>query len=193
VLTKPLGTQLATNAYIWMKENSESWLKLAEHFEPNTIVRAYEQSITSMSTLNRVAAELMHKYNAHAATDVTGFGLLGHAHNLAKFQKASVRMIIHDLPIIENVVKIAKALNRAEKLLAGRAVETSGGLLIALPATAAKEYCEEYKRLSGEKREAWIVGYVEASKELETSRAEIAEHPNVVEVSSFFEPLMKGQ
>ena len=37
-----------------------------------------------MSRLNRNAARMMHKYDAHGATDVTGFGILEHANNLAK-------------------------------------------------------------------------------------------------------------
>jgi selenide, water dikinase len=190
VLTKPLGTQLATNAYIWMKENSENWSKLAAQVQPSEIIRAYEQAITSMSTLNRTAAELMHKYDAHAATDVTGFGLLGHADNLAKFQTAHVRMVIHSLPIIENVTKIAGVLDRTAKLLAGRAVETSGGLLIALPASAAQEFCNDYKLISEEKREAWIVGRVDAENETEEKQAAIVDQPTVIEVTSFFEPLL---
>jgi selenide, water dikinase len=188
VLTKPLGTQLATNAYIWMKENSENWAKLAEHVQPAEINRAYEQAITSMSTLNRTAAELMHKYGAHAATDVTGFGLLGHADNLAKFQTANVQMVIHTLPIIEKVPKIAGVLDRTSKLLAGKAVETSGGLLVALPATAAQEFCDEYRQISEEKLEAWIVGRVDAANE--SKRATIVDQPTVIEVTSFYHPYL---
>ena len=37
-----------------------------------------------------ISTRLMHKYNAHAATDITGFGLLGHAQALARNQKAEV-------------------------------------------------------------------------------------------------------
>lgn len=37
-----------------------------------------------MSTLNMYAASLMKKYHAHGATDITGFGILGHAKNLAE-------------------------------------------------------------------------------------------------------------
>lgn len=50
----------------------------------------------------------MHKYNAHAATDVTGFGILGHAQNLAKNQKAPVSFVIHNLPIIAKMATVAK-------------------------------------------------------------------------------------
>ena len=50
----------------------------------------------------------MHKYNAHAATDVTGFGILGHAQNLARNQKNAVSFVIHNLPIIAKMPNVAK-------------------------------------------------------------------------------------
>lgn len=40
---------------------------------------AYDKAVNHMATLNSYAASLMKKYNAHGATDITGFGLLGHA------------------------------------------------------------------------------------------------------------------
>lgn len=44
---------------------------------------AYFMAMESMGTLNTNAATLMRKYGSHGATDVTGFGILGHADNLA--------------------------------------------------------------------------------------------------------------
>ena len=44
---------------------------------------AYGKAEDHMSTLNMYAASLMKKYNAHGATDITGYGILGHAKNLA--------------------------------------------------------------------------------------------------------------
>ena len=44
----------------------------------------------SMSRLNITGATLMQKYKSHGATDITGFGVLGHAANLASNQKAAV-------------------------------------------------------------------------------------------------------
>lgn len=158
VLTKPLGTQLATNAFVWMTENAENWKKLAGRFSANEIEKTYTIAVESMSRLNKSGAELMHKFNAHAATDVTGFGLYGHAENLAKFQKENVDFEIDTLPIIKNVVGIAEILGRTSKLIAGKAVETSGGLLVSLPAEHGKAFCEEYEKVSG--RNAWIVGRV---------------------------------
>lgn len=160
VLTKPLGTQLATNAFIWMTEESDNWKKLTDKLSKSDIEKTFAIAMESMSRLNKSGAELMHKFKAHAATDVTGFGLFGHADNLAKFQKESVDFEIHTLPIVKNVVQIAELLGRSAKLLAGKAVETSGGLLISLPAENAQGFCEEYEAVSG--HAAWIVGRVVA-------------------------------
>lgn len=79
-----------------------------------------------MARLNKSAAKLMHKFNAHAATDVTGFGMLGHAKNLAANQKAEVSFIIESLPIYRNMVTVAKASPINFKLLHGYSSETSG-------------------------------------------------------------------
>lgn len=72
------------------------------------------------------AAALMHKYQAHAATDVTGFGLLGHANNLAKQQCNDVAFVIHNLPIIAKMAAVSKACGNLFNLLQGTSAETSG-------------------------------------------------------------------
>ena len=66
VLTKRIGTGIMNNA-----------LK-ADLFPIGT-----EQAVTSMSTLNRVGAEVAHNYTVHACTDVTGFSLMGHSVEMA--------------------------------------------------------------------------------------------------------------
>lgn len=159
LLTKPLGTQLATNSYIWMNEDSDEWKKLnSGKVTKEDVLKMYQAAVRSMSFLNKTAAELMHKYNGHAATDVTGFGLLGHAHNLAMFQKGKVSFEIHTLPVIAGVMKVAEVLGRETKLRAGKAVETSGGLLIAMPKSGVEKYIEEFERLTEFK--AFVVGNV---------------------------------
>ena len=50
----------------------------------------------------------MHKYNAHGSTDITGFGLLGHAQALARNQKNEVSFVIHNLPVIAKMAAVAK-------------------------------------------------------------------------------------
>ena len=73
----------------------------------------------SMARLNRIGARLMHKYNAHGATDITGFGLLGHAQALARNQKNEVSFVIHNLPVIAKMAAVAKACGNMFQLLQG--------------------------------------------------------------------------
>lgn len=175
ILTKPLGVQLATNAPIWMEEDSDNWKKISEHLTKDDINEAYAKAVKSMTTLNKVAAELMHKFKAHAATDITGFGLLGHAENLLQHQELELDFVIKILPVIRHVKKIAEVLNRHQKLYSGRMVETSGGLLISLPKEHAQDFCKEFEAMSG--CECWIIGDV-----VNGSRKAIVENANIVEV-----------
>ena len=82
VMTKPLGTHIAVNAYQWL-DQPDCWNRIKRVVSENDVRKAYQRDMFSMSRLNRTAARLMHKYDAHGATDVTGFRLLGHANNLA--------------------------------------------------------------------------------------------------------------
>lgn len=173
VLTKPLGVQLATNAIIWMEEDSENWQKIKLHLSRENVVEAHDKAVESMTSLNIVAAKLMHKYEAHAATDVTGFGLVGHAENLLRHQEEKLDFVITSLPVIKHVKKIAEVLNRQQKLYDGRMVETSGGLLVCLPTEHAQNFCDEHQAITG----CWIVGSVVSG-----TRKVIIENSTIVEV-----------
>lgn len=81
VLTKPLGTQIACAAHTPSRRE-----KLANVASLEELDLLREQAAASMGRLNRIGANLMHEFHAHACTDVTGFGILGHARNLAMFQ-----------------------------------------------------------------------------------------------------------
>ncbi|KRZ77113.1 Selenide, water dikinase 2 [Trichinella papuae] len=100
----------------------------------------------------------MHKYNAHGATDITGFGIVGHANNLAKIQKKQVTIVIDKLPFLYRMVEVAKIAGW-QRLLNGLSPETLGGLLIAMAPDEAVEFCNEIERI--EHQPAWIVGHVE--------------------------------
>ena len=67
---------------------------------------------------NRSGAKLMHKYDEHACTDVTGFGILGHAQNLVVTQHKDVDFVVHTLPIIRDMEKLDKKIHDF-KLLEG--------------------------------------------------------------------------
>jgi len=175
VLTKPLGAQMACNANRW-HENPEKWEKISKVITEQEVKEAFDTAVNNMIRLNRNAAVLMHKYNAHGATDVTGFGICGHAHNLAEFQTNNVKFIIHTLPFIKNMLAVAEAMGSKQKMLSGYTPETSGGLLICLPEKTAKDYCKEIKEMDN--CDAWIIGVVEDGEKL----AEISKHPTIIEV-----------
>ncbi|KAH8306655.1 hypothetical protein KR044_005106 [Drosophila immigrans] len=180
VLTKPLGTQLATSALIWQNEKNDKYKTILSALTDRDINDSFDIATKSMMYLNRNAALLMHKYKAHAATDVTGFGLLGHAKNLAEFQKSPLLFKIHTLPIIKNILKIGQLVGQSAKLAAGKAVETSGGLLICLRPDAAKEFCEEFEIITGGSQKAFVIGELE---ETDKSAAILSEHMEYIEVT----------
>uniref|UniRef100_A0A8R1HI77 Selenide, water dikinase n=2 Tax=Caenorhabditis japonica TaxID=281687 RepID=A0A8R1HI77_CAEJA len=160
VLTKPIGGQVAVNSYEWLKNKNGKIEEL--NLDESKIRKAFKQVCEQMSRLNRNAAKLLHKYEAHASTDVTGFGLLGHAENLARVQKENVEFVIDKLPIIEYMDEIADRMieNGGEgfRLFEGRSAETSGGLLVALSERSAKAYIDELSSL--DHAPAWIIGRV---------------------------------
>lgn len=175
VMTKPLGTQVAVNAHQWL-DMPERWNRIKLVVNEDDVRKAYNRAMDSMARLNRTAARLMHKYNAHGATDVTGFGLLGHAQNLARNQKAEVSFVIHNLPVIAKMTAVAKACGNMFQLLQGLSAETSGGLLICLPREQAAAYCKDIEKQEG--YQAWIIGIVEKGNRT----ARIIDKPRVIEV-----------
>ncbi|CAI5449899.1 unnamed protein product [Caenorhabditis angaria] len=160
VLTKPIGGQVAVNSYEWLKKENGKIEELG--LDVAKIRRAFKQACEQMSRLNRNAAKLLHTNHAHSSTDVTGFGLLGHAENLARVQKSKVDFVIETLPIIEYmdeiVDKMIEAGGEGFRLYQGRSAETSGGLLIALSPEDAEKYIEDIFELDN--RPAWIIGKV---------------------------------
>jgi len=176
LLTKALGTQVAVNAHQWMEEEGDKWNKIMNLTTQDEVKAAYRATTLSMARLNLTGAKLMHKYQARAATDVTGFGILGHAKNLAENQIKPVNFTIHTLPIISNMVKIAKGVGNMFQLMQGYSAETSGGLLMAISKEGAEGFIKEIKEL--EDCDAWIIGSVEEG----TRTAKIVDNPTVSEV-----------
>lgn len=144
VLTKAIGTGIITTA-----------LKRSDG--DTTAVPGYAEAVTSMTTLNDRASAAARAARAHAATDVTGFGLIGHAHRLADASGVSVTIDATSVPLIEGVLGLMQAglvpggttrnAEQANRFLRSDVAEgdlmvlcdaqTSGGLLIALPAANA--------------------------------------------------------
>jgi len=177
VLTKPLGTQVAVNAHQWL-DVPDKWNRIKLVVNQEDVIKAYQRAMSSMSRLNRTAARLMHKYNAHGSTDITGYGLLGHANNMAKIQKNEVGFVIHNLPVIAKMASVSKACSSQCMfgLLQGYSAETSGGLLIALPREQAAAFVKDIEQSEG--HTSWIIGIVEKGNKT----ARIIDKPRVIEV-----------
>ena len=165
VLTKPLGTGIVLTAARAGRDD-------AGHAAA---------AIESMLALNRHASHLAREARAHAMTDVTGFGLLGHAREMAA--ASGVRIVIDaasvpELPgaalyALEGLITAGAGRNREGlaghiEIAAGVAeatehilfdAQTSGGLLIALPPAAAAAMVE---RLHADRLPGAIIGHVEA-------------------------------
>ena len=163
VLTKALGTQVAVNVHEWRTLLNERWTKCQSDAQL-TVEQAEDmmhQAVCSMARLNRHASAIMVPHQAHAATDVTGFGILGHAQNLMDHQQEAVGMELQKLPLIRGTQAVNdNVLNF--RLTVGYSAETSGGLLICMPAEQAPKYIAELQRLEPDSPQAWIVGRIVA-------------------------------
>ncbi len=137
VLTKPLGTGILTTAF---KRDAIGEADLAA-------------AVASMTALNAGAARAAVATGLRAATDVTGFGLLGHLGGMLEASGAAAELAIDALPLLAGALDLAgrgfvpggtrrnleaarvtwdPSLGEAERLLAADA-QTSGGLLLAVP------------------------------------------------------------
>jgi selenide,water dikinase len=195
VLTKPLGTQVAVNVWQWRPTvdagsgmetapGTRQWPKLAEAgiMDLQRAALAFDVANESMSRLNKIGARLMHVHGARGCTDVTGFGLLGHARNLAAHCTTPVSMTIHTLPVVQGMVAVEDCIGGTFKLRAGLSSETSGGLLVSLPSLeAAQAYCRDLQAEDG--TPAWIIGAVHAaSADKPAGYVEISREVDIVEV-----------
>ena len=179
VLTKPLGTQVAVNVHEWRRGDTPRWTELTKRkilssMEAEDMMHA---ACCSMARLNRNAGSIMVRHNAHAGTDVTGFGILGHAQNLMDNQGEEVGMVITSLPCIANAVKIERSGVFDFRLLKGYSAETSGGLMICMSEDDAASYMRELEGLDGE--QSWIIGRVVADPE---RKARLTEDVVIIEV-----------
>ena len=148
ILTKPLGTGILNTA---IKH---------EVLDEQDI----QPVIQTMKTLNRDAAELAARYGANAVTDVTGYGLLGHLKEMIEGQSLTASLEFDRIPVFDGVVQLINQgevpggtrrnlqsvledvdfgeLNDTQQLLTADA-QTSGGLLLSIPAPNAEVYTRE--------------------------------------------------
>ena len=164
VLTKPIGTGII-NTGIKFDKASE---------------KAKNAALKTMTSSAREASKIMQKIGANACTDITGFGLLGHAFEKAKARHVTFNIESKKVPLLPEVIELIelKMLTRGDRnnrIYVGETVrieervsgemqsalfdpQTAGGLLISLEEGKAE-------RLINELESATIIGRVEAFKE----------------------------
>jgi selenide, water dikinase len=164
VLTKPLGTGIISTAH------------KAQMAEPGIL----QGAIDRMVQLNDKAAEAMSDSLVHACTDITGFGLMGHASGMARGSGLSMRFIYSSIPILEGAREYAaqglvpggaycnQRFLEQETHISGKVPElgriilfdpqTSGGLLIALPESEGEDLLRKLQERGI--KEASIIGRV---------------------------------
>lgn len=168
ILTKPLGVGIVCTA---------SRMKAASK-------EAYDLAVKSMTTLNKYASEILRKYRLHGCTDVTGFGFLGHLHEMMDGRLSSV-IYADQVPVFDGAVECAeeflltaagqKNRNHLEGYVKFEDIsfgmeevlydpQTSGGLLFAVPKAQADDLCEKLQ-MAG--LPAAIVGEVTEQKKSE--------------------------
>ena len=149
-LTKPLGTGLV------LAGQGKELVGDAEHAE----------AVRWMTTLNGAAADVLRPFRPNAVTDVTGFGLFGHAHETAERSGVRIRIDASSMPALAGALEVARRgvrtggdpRNRdfagphvesdgiADDLLAlGYDAQTAGGLLITLPSDKALSLEAEFR------------------------------------------------
>lgn len=168
ILTKKLGVGLVCTA-ARVGQASEETLTQAEQ---------------SMTTLNQYAAEIFGRYTVHACTDVTGFGLLGHLHEML-WEQCSAVLAWERIPVLPGALDYAgefllTAAAQRNRNFVGERVkfghlpfaaeevlfdpQTSGGLLCALPEWEADRAVEELRQTG---LPAAVIGVVTAKSEFE--------------------------
>jgi selenide, water dikinase len=161
VLTKALGTGLFVSAY-------RAGLIAENELRP---------ALEVMLALNRRASELMVEHSAHSSTDISGFGLVCHALEMARGSMVTFRVFAAAVPVLAGALElIGRGATTSITEQNRRAAEsnisvtqdisneheailfdpqTSGGLLVALPPSDAQRFVDALKR---EDMDGWVIG-----------------------------------
>ncbi|MDU0330828.1 MULTISPECIES: selenide, water dikinase SelD [Paenibacillus] len=165
ILTKPIGVGIMTTSIKKDQLSAEETKRVTE----------------VMSTLNKTAAEVMESYDVHACTDVTGFGLMGHALEMAKGSGTGITIFQSRVPVLPRVRELAEqgfvpggtknnfahveanitfpdSLDQIGRYILCDAV-TSGGLLISVNPDQSEQLLDELQKAGVE---ASLIGEVTA-------------------------------
>jgi len=148
ILTKPIGSGVIFNA------NLKNWVSAA----------ALSECLAIITELNKTAAEVLQHFDVHAVTDVTGFGLAGHAYEMATASDVCLQLEIDSVPIMNEALAMYKrgmstGVNRSIRQLVETSMrfdrdlpgwhreiimdpQTSGGLLAAVSESQTAELVE---------------------------------------------------
>lgn len=174
ILTKPIGVGILTTAIKRDKLDDHSIHMVAE----------------VMSTLNKRAAQIARDYTIHAATDVTGFGLLGHASEIARASTVGIEIAMDAVPILPKTRELAiegvipggsksnhrwlqdkvvydPSIDEIDQVILCDAI-TSGGLLLSVAGHDAQAVLTA---LQGQNVDAHIIGKV------------VADHVGIIQVA----------
>ncbi len=155
LLTKPLGIQPAMRSYRDLKDEKRD--ALLSKFKESDLKRIQDNAVRLMTFSNLEVAQAMQKVGVNAATDVTGFGLLGHAENVSSLSGADV--VIDQIPVIRGTLELADFFGH--KLSTGYGAETAGGMLVFLDSNKEQEFREF---LAKKNLPCWRVGNVVKAK-----------------------------
>lgn len=165
ILTKEIGTGVISTAIKFEKASEKS----------------VNAALKAMTTSARRASEVMQNVEANGCTDITGFGLLGHAFEMAQASKVTFNIKSESVPLLPDVLDLIenKMLTRGDKNnrdYVGKTIkfkesvtkemqsalfdpQTAGGLLISLEEEKAEKFLKEIE-------DAVIIGRVESYKDI---------------------------
>jgi selenium donor protein len=180
VLTKPLGVGVTVCAG---RADSIAAEGVSGFFRRTLLSdAARDEAGRTMAALNRGAVDAMEGFEIHSATDVTGYGLLGHAHEMMEASGTTGQFWVDAIPLLSEARRFAargiapdgsrvNVRNLRPRSSVGTDVsdddllllcdaQTSGGLLVALPSDQAEKYAGRCRERGAES--AAVVGRVEA-------------------------------
>ena len=165
ILTKPIGSGVLFNA------NLKNWVSS----------QALNQCLAVIKSLNKTAAEIMQKFEIHAATDITGFGLSGHAFEMASGSGVRLEFTLDEIPVMQEALElyakgVSTGVNQHNRQLVENHIkfeknvpewhreivydpQTSGGLMVAVPQDQGPELITALKAAGVE--QSGIIGSVQ--------------------------------
>ncbi len=187
-LTKPLGTGIITTAAKATGPGESAEDRAARHAAGQVDLNPldFDAAVLSMLRFNRAAAQAALVCGVRSATDITGYGLLGHASEMlggAQGANVGFRMVAADVPMLPGLpayvasgyltrgttrnpehyghrVRFAESVTADQRAVLWE-VETSGGLLLAVPAAQAARFVNE---CATRDQQAWQIGEVVAGE-----------------------------